>query len=123
MAIENLGTVVTFPANADLSSSQYCFVSLNSSGNVAVTGDGAHATGVLQNDPAAAARAASVALNGVTKVKAGGTVTAGGLVASDSTGRAVDVVSGDYILGEALEAATAANQIISIVLNSAGAKY
>lgn len=117
MAIDNLGKVISLPANTDLSSYQYCFVRTNSSGNLALAGDGEDADGVLQDDPAAAARPGSIALGGLTKVKAGGTVTAGGYVASDSSGRAVDAVSGDYILGRAIEAATDANTIISIIFS------
>lgn len=118
MATENLGaTTHSLPVNADLSASQYCFVKVNSSSQWALVGDGEDANGVLQDDPAASGRPGSVALTGnVTKVKAGGTVTAGNVVSSDSTGRAVNSASGDYILGRAVTGTTTANEIVEIIL-------
>jgi hypothetical protein len=116
MAVENLGKCVTVPSSGDLSSAKYKFVTVNSSGQVATTGDGAQADGVLQNDPGAAGRAATVMVGvGISKVVAGGTVTRGGDVGSDSSGRAVDAASGDAIVGQALEAATTAGQVITLL--------
>lgn len=108
MATEELLTanLHSFPANADLSASQYCFVTLNSSGNVAVTGASGDAIGVLQNKPAAAGRAAAVAIGGRTKMLLGGTVAKGAQVVSDSTGRAVTAISGELILGICVEGGT-----------------
>ncbi len=121
MAFENLGKCVTLPANTDLSASQYCFVDVNSSGKVAVAGDGADSIGVLQDDPAAADRGACVMVgSGITKVKTGGTCTAGSWAASDSTGRAVNAISGDQILGQFLEDNTTANTFISLLFQKQG---
>jgi len=102
MAVENLGKCVTLPAAADLSSYQYRFIKVDSSGYAALCGDGQDADGVLQNDPGAAGRAA-------------GTCTAGGDAASDANGRAVNAASGDYIKGVFLESATGAGQIIKMI--------
>ena len=51
-------------------------------------------------------------------VKAAGTITRGGAVASDASGEAVAAASGDIILGYALEAAVD-NQIITVELSRA----
>lgn len=116
MAWENLGKVVTLPAAADLSSSQFCAVNVNSSAQAALAGAGDDAVGVLQNKPAAASRAADVMIGaGVTKVKAGAATTNGGAGTPDSSGRMVDATSGDYICGEFLEAATAPNQFVAFL--------
>jgi len=52
-------------------------------------------------------------------VKAGGTVTAGGAVASDAAGLCVDAASTDIIMGYATEAGVN-NQIIAIELIQGG---
>lgn len=119
MAIyEDMG-VITLEAGGDMSSDQYAFVDISADGQIDKAGDGAFAVGVLQNDPAAAGRAAKVANSGLVKVKCGGTVTAGGPVSSDANGLAVDSASGDVILGEATEGG-AANQVITILFAPRG---
>ena len=52
-------------------------------------------------------------------VEAGGTVTNGGAVATDATGRAVDATSTDIIMGYAREAGVV-NQKIEIFLIQGG---
>lgn len=114
MAFTEGMNLVTLIAGQDLSSSQYLFVSVSADGQIDPTGDGAHADGVLQNDPAAQGRAAQVAVGGIVKVKCGGTVTRGGPVASDANGKAVNAASGDVIVGTALE--TGANGSVIAML-------
>lgn len=110
---------VTLEAGQDLSAKQFFFVSVSADGQVDPTGDGAYAVGVVQNDPAAAGRAAEVAIAGITKVSCGGAVTRGGPVASDAAGEAVNAASGDVILGEALETGSD-GAIISILFQPRG---
>lgn len=106
---------VTLEAGQDLSAKQFYFVSMSSDGQIDPAGDGAKAVGVLQNDPAAAGRAAEVAIVGVTKMKCGGAITAGGNVSSDTNGAAVATATGDVPLGIALETG-APGRIISVLL-------
>lgn len=120
MALESALHTISLEAGQDLSANQYYFVSVAADGQVDPTGAGLHADGVLQNDPAAAGRAASVCIGGRTKVEAGGTVTVGGPVAADASGKAVDATTGDVILGTALEAADADGDIISIIFQPRG---
>lgn len=115
MATEEKVCCISMPASGDLSSSQYCFGVVDSSGQVAVAGDGAKANGVIYNDPAAAGREVALAISGRVKVRAGAAITIGDDVGSDASGRAVPEVSGDYSLGTALESASAAGDIISII--------
>lgn len=115
MASENLGKTITLAASTDLSSYQDRFVK-TSSGQVALCGDGQDAIGILQNDPAASGREATVALDGIAKVVVGGTCTVDGYGASDSAGRAVNAVSGDYKLCRFLETATVAGSIVRVIL-------
>lgn len=107
-------------AGADLSASQYCFVKINSSGQLAVASDGgADAVGVLQDAPAAAGRVARYDHQGVTRVKAGGTLAAGADFSCDAAGKAVAVGTGESRLGVTREAAVN-GQIISVVLDKRG---
>lgn len=115
MASEENVRALSFPAAGDLSSSQYCFGAINTSGQIAVNGDGAKADGVIYNDPAAAGRETQLAVGGRVKVRAGAAIAIGDDVGSDASGRAVPVVSGDFSLGTALEAASAADDVISMI--------
>ncbi len=113
MASQGVYTVETFEAGQDLSAKQYHFVTMASDGQVDPTGAGAAADGVLQNAPAAAGRAAAVAVVGRVKVLCGGTISANANVASNASGQAVAATTGNIVLGKALEAG-AANQYITI---------
>jgi hypothetical protein len=124
MAHEIIANSYTRPVAADYSASQYRFMLVNSSGQWERAGDGAYAEGVLQDDPDTAGKGGSCALTGsVTKAEAGGTVTAGGLVSSDSAGRVVDVASGDYVLGRAVTAATTAGERVTIIFQPSYGTY
>lgn len=119
MAFESNQICISLEAGQDLSAKQFFFVTVASDGQVDPTGDGAMATGVLLNDPAAAGRAAEVCIAGVTRVECGGNITKGGAVASDASGNAVAAASGDVILGTALETG-ADGSVISIVFHPRG---
>lgn len=117
MAYEEALTKISVPAGADLSASQYCFVTVDSNGKVVLTGDGAKADGVLQDDPDTSTETACVAIAGVTKMKAGAAVTAGDSIASDSTGRGITAATtGDVVMGKALTGASGANALFSLLL-------
>jgi len=120
MAVQDNITCVSLEASADLSAKQFCFMSVNSSGQIAATGAGLMAQGVLQNDPAAAGRAGLVAIGGKVKVLCGAAVTRGGPVASTSTGTATNATTGNIILGTALETG-ASGRIIEILFQPRGA--
>ena len=99
-------------AAADQSSAQFYLVKKNTTnGQYAVASvDGEIVVGVNQGDAAAAGRAQEIVAFGVTKVEAGGTLTAGDYIGTDSSGKAVkknhtstgaDV--GDFICGYVIE--------------------
>lgn len=120
MAFQDNIQCVSLPSSGDLSANQYQFVTINASGQVALTADAAAADGVLYGAPAAAGRATDVAIGGIVKVKCGGTVTAGAQVGSGANGLANDAAASDIILGRALEAGTSGS-IISILFQPRGA--
>ena len=109
----------TFVAGEDLSAAQFKFVTLESDGQVDLADSaGENCIGVLLVE-GEAARAVTVIMTGSVMVEAGGTVTAGGAVATDATGRAVDATTGDIIMGYAREAGVT-NQVIEIELIQGG---
>jgi hypothetical protein len=91
MAYEGaLKTVPGLVAGADLSSAQFRFGKINTSGKVVVaTAAGEYCDGVIQNDPDAADKAVTLANGGVTKLVAGGAVTAGDRIMTDANGAAI----------------------------------
>lgn len=109
---------ITVEAGADLSADQFKFVQVAADEQVdVVSSAGGDAIGVLQNDPAAAGRAATVCYAGVTKVIAGATVAAGAKIQSDASGQAITAATGDAVLGVALKGG-AANEVIEVLLVS-----
>lgn len=120
MATQDNMLCVSLEAGQDLSAKQFYFVSLAADGQVDPTGAGAMAQGVLQNDPAAAGRAALVAIAGKVKVVCGGTVTRGAAVMSNASGQALTATSTNIILGTALETG-ASGRIIEILFQPRGA--
>lgn len=119
MAIMQSRDTRTFVAGEDLSAAQFKFVTLEADGEVDLAdAAGENCIGVLLVE-GAAARAVTVALTGSVMVEAGGTVTNGGAVATDATGRAVDAATGNIIMGYAREAGVV-NQVIEIELIQGG---
>jgi hypothetical protein len=120
MATQDNMLCVSLEAGADLSTKQFYFVSVASDGQIDPTGAGVIAQGVLQDAPAAAGRAALVAIAGKVKVMCGAAVTKGGPVASTSSGTATNATTGNIILGTALETG-AAGRIIEMIFQPRGA--
>ncbi len=119
MAFENSG--IRIPgviAAADLSAKQFYFVEMTTTG-ANLAGDGALALGVLQNKPTAG-QACEIETASVSKVVAGAAIALGANVSSDSAGKAKTSATGNYIQGEALIAALADGDIISVALTKPG---
>ncbi len=106
MAVERPTESITRISGADLSAKQFFFVKLDSSGHAVVAGDGEAAIGVLQDGLITSGVACNIMTLGITKVSAGGSITAGNNVASDAAGEAVAASGSDAILGVALESAS-----------------
>ena len=130
MAYENFGAIQSFEAAADYSSSQYCAVYVSSANTVTRTGAAGKVNGILQNKPDAAGKPAKVltASGVISKLKVAGNSTniaVGDPLEADSSGRGVKVtIDGDgttesYLIGWALEAATADDVIISVLTSFA----
>jgi hypothetical protein len=117
MAYDNQVQSITLPAAADLSAQQYRCLTVDSNGRAAVANATALAIGILQNDPNAAGQAATVAYAGVSKAKAGGSITAGARVTADANGAVIAATTaGDAVIGVAL-AGAASGDIIPVLIN------
>jgi hypothetical protein len=109
--------LVGVTAAGDLSADQHKFMVYGSSGVALNSADGGEVDGVLENKPSAAGRSASVAISPSTvKVLSGGSVAKGDLVMSTDAGLAVPATAGKYAAGRALEAVTAANELVTVQL-------
>jgi hypothetical protein len=110
-------------AGADLSSKQYLFVKLNTSGQ-AVICDGATDSpiGVLQNDPASGEEAQVLVVGG-TKLVAGAAINPGVKIGTGSNAKADTKVAGtdttEYTVGVVLLGSSADGDIITAVINCA----
>jgi hypothetical protein len=122
MAYEIPGQLITLPASTNMSTYQFRFVTANASKQAALNGDGLPSMGVLQNKPTAAGDAATIMINGVSKVAAlASTLAAGDLVASSSVGLAVVPAAGDYTLGRVLEGSSGGTgRILTVLLQNIG---
>ena len=116
------GTVsITLPASTDLSASQYCFVAIDTSGEVALSGDNGNPVGILQNKPDAQGRAAEVLIQGVSKlVSSSATFRAGYNMGSAASGQGKETVSSSYRNGVIIESASAVGDIVSVLFQKNG---
>jgi hypothetical protein len=121
MAWENVcSTVPGVAAAADLSTHQFKIVKMSATG-IAVAGAGQASIGVLQNKPSALGQAATVWGPGsTTKVVAGALTAKGAYVTPDGNGKAVAATTGDHIIGQLLDAAGAADNLVTLFINPQG---
>jgi hypothetical protein len=80
----------SFVAAADLSAKQFYAVAIDSAGKVNVAGAGVPVAGVLTNKPTSG-QEASVAILGISKAVAGGTIAAGALVEANASGQFITI--------------------------------
>lgn len=124
MAYEIPGFSFPLPAAANYSvaatSGQFRLVK-NTGGKAETTAAGQHAIGMRQNTPRLN-EATTIVGSGIVFGECGAAVANGDLLASDSVGRVVKAVAGDYIIGEALETGSAAGILIAVLLHNSAAK-
>jgi len=121
MAYEIPGFKYTLKAGADLSSSQYHFMKLDSSGDAVVcSGVTDIPIGVLQNDPGDGEEAEIMA-TGITKLSADSAITIADSLGTSTDGQADTIAAGTditvYLVGQALQAAGAAAVIFSALID------
>jgi hypothetical protein len=115
------GRFNTISLVADEALTAHTFVTLSSDAQAAyVAADGDDAIGVTYG-AADAGKMVTVQIDGIAMVKANEAITAGAAVSSDTAGEAIPADAGEARLGYALEAASGAGEIISVLLKPAGA--
>ena len=108
------GTQTT--AAADLSGNLFYCVKLTASRQVNLANTGGEvAYGVLQNKPTSG-QAADIGVFGISKAAAGAAFSAGAQLMTDTTGRLITRTSTNHCVALAIEAATAAGQLITVML-------
>jgi hypothetical protein len=118
VAYEIPGFSFTLPANADLSTSQY-LAAVCTSGNAAVAGAGVDIVGIIQNKPTSG-KATTLVTNGVSKARAGAAVSVGAKLMTNGSGQLITATATNKGVGFALSAASAANEVISVLLKDLG---
>ncbi len=94
MAVFQSRDTRTFEAGEDLSAAQFHFVTLEADGQVDLAdADAEQCIGVLYNEPDAAGKAATVVVTGKVIVEAGGSITAGDEVVTNTAGEAVELTT------------------------------
>ena len=114
MATKESLKTISLQSAADFSTTgQYRFGTVNSSGQVALTGAAARVDGVVLGNPDAAGKAVAVGVSGVSLLELGGTVAAGGDIQSGADGVGVSGSTNASVV--ALEAGVSGD-IISVLL-------
>ena len=108
---------ITFKADADLSSAQFYFMCLDADGKASACGENGVSVGILQNKPDAKDKAALVRTLGTSKLKMNEACDEGEWLTPTSAGLGeVTDAADEYCGAMALEAATAQNDIIEVLI-------
>ena len=110
---------VSFEAGEDLSAKQYRFVTLSSGKAIMPTAITDKCIGILQNNPVEG-ETALIMVYGVSKVSADAGITALDNVGTSTDGQGQKAVSTNLVFARALETASGANEIISVLLTPSG---
>lgn len=121
MAVHNYLMVQSFKAGEDLSDKQNFFLKLNSDGEVILAVAGDAALGVNLENAEEDETTGAVTISGEkVEIAIGAAVAAGALLTSDAQGRAVTATTGNAVNGIALQAGTAAGQLVSMLFRPNG---
>jgi hypothetical protein len=111
----------TFLSSGDHSTKQYHFVEHGASGVSPCNAIGEGCIGVNTGKPKVAGEATPVDIYGLVAVKAGAAFAVGDKLTTDAAGKAISTVTtGHYVHAIAIEAATAADQIVTVLLGHYG---
>lgn len=102
-----------FTASADLTTKQFHAVKVSGEFTLTFSGAGEKSYGILQNDPDDT-EAANAERDGVSKAVAGAAYAAGANLMANAAGRLITATSGNHVVAQALEAATADGDICTV---------
>lgn len=114
------GFTRSYSAAGDLTASKFRFVKLSGATITAVAAATDKAVGVLQNKVSAAGDAGTVMISGVTRVYSGAAFAAGVPLYLDSVGRVSATAQAGQCIGTSEQAATAADQLVAVLLKPLG---
>lgn len=106
--------VRTFVAGADLSAKKYFGVKLDTTVNQVVLAGAGEAEFVLLNSPKSGEAAECAMLGGGAMGISGAAIAIGAEVASNAAGKLITALSGNKVIGIAIEAAAATDQYFEI---------
>jgi len=123
MAYEIPGFAFTLPASANLSTFQYTFVTVDAAGEAgppATTGEAI--LGVLQNKPTVQGQAASIMVNGISKITApASTLAEGDLCEASTAGQAIPLAAGGNAVGRIVSGSSGgAGRVLSVLITPYG---
>lgn len=118
MATSKMHEAFTYARNAgaDLSDKLHYFAKIDTDGDLVLCGDGQAVAGVI-HEACAQDEVASIYFGAIGKVITAEQITAGAILASDGSGKAVAAAVGDYVAGIALET-TAAGGLVPFIFAS-----
>jgi hypothetical protein len=116
MAVEQRLLNYGFPVSGDLSSYQFCAVTIGASG-IALATAGKNCDGVLQDTPTAGT-AGTVAMFGVSKVVSGGTGFSAGDLLEVTTNGNFQTKNAGTVVGKAVTTAAAGTMGAAILIKS-----
>lgn len=119
----NESPVIAGIAAADIADGAMLAVSMDAEGIKTVATAGGIAAGLLiaeTDDKIAKGDTVTVQIKDIGLWKAGAAVAAGDLLTPDAAGKATKAASGNFVLAQAMEAATAADQVIHVQIIKAG---
>ena len=120
----NESSVISAKAGAAIASGAMLAAAMGATGTVTVVGTaGADAIGIIipeNEDAIASGEDVTIQVKDIGLWKVGAAVSAGAMLMSDANGKAVTATTGKFIVAQALEAATAADQVIHVQIIKAG---
>lgn len=118
----NESPVIAAQAGAEIKDGALLAVAMDATGVKTVAKAGDVAVGLLipETDTVAAGDTVTIQVKDMGLWKAGAAVAAGDLLTPDAAGKATKAAAGNFILAQALEAATAADQVIRVQIIKAG---
>ena len=120
MSYDNKGKTLSLISDAEYTSRYIAVKKSAVAEQFTVCAAGDVPIGILQEPVGAAGRAAQILIGGVSFVEASAAIAAGASVTTAGDGLAVTAGAGDTPFGVALNAATAAGDIISVLLKTVG---
>lgn len=122
MSYDVPGDTRSYEAAGNLVTSQFKFVKLAGANVTAVSAITDKAIGVLQNKPDAAGKAATVMIDGVSRVRASGAIAAGVAIYMAADGSATSTQGASALaVGVSENAVAGAGELVSVLLKPLGA--